>query len=1024
MRPVRLTIQAFGPYPGLEVIDFRDAIGSGLFGIYGQTGSGKSSIFSAMTFALFGEAAKSEQDTTSLRSDYADAGVLTEVEFVFEVGDRQFVVVRRPEQMRPKKHGVGNTRRAHEAFLFDASGLTPDAITEENRGKIIAEKKVSDVKEAISDLLGYGAEQFRQIVLLPQGRFETFLSAKTKERLGILRDLFDVSLFRSLTEDLKAEAAEAVRSIQQDREYCARQLRDEGFESTDALKQRIAAAEVELDTRKKAEAEARTIAEAAQKHFAKAESVELLFKVAEDAAKSLVDVQALETGMKALKERVSKATEAKALRDVEENVSEAKNEVEKAKAELALKQNAAKLAAQKAEESAQRLESEKARAEEVDIHRQKLTDYDRYAETLTRSETQRKAVEQAATAEKQAREKFNEAQQALSDLQANHRNTTEKLKLASQTESKRRDITGHLNVLKASFKASETYEKAKSDATAAQQSYNEQKARCEAAQRSAETARSELEAAEQELTTAQTLHLASALEPGQPCPVCGSTDHPSPATGSPEHAGLDQTFRLAKAARETAVEDLQSASNELARKESLLNTREERLVELDAPVDPSETLREQIQECERAIADLGAETALEAAENEIDRLQQDIEKAEPECSTLRDQYDNSRRAKAIEESKLAEMLSAIPDGYRTVEDVGVALQSTQLALTERNEARNAAETTDRAAREASVAANVALDAAGKALTGRQERLGIATDIFQSRLAAAKLFIEEYTDLKPAMETLEEDREKVTQYRQKLESAKDSAAAAAKKVEGINRPDLVALDLALREANANLNKEVEMRVRDEERTRKLVDLRACLTAEMQRLDEAEAQSGPLRGLAALVNGANAQKLDLETYAIGAMFDLVLDAANRRLGPMSANQYRLERDLEGSGQGRRGLGIQVFDTFTGRARPTSTLSGGETFIAALALALGLADVVEGASGKVKLDTIFIDEGFGSLDTENGSGTLDKVLQALNALVSQSRAVGLISHVQLVQEAIPNGFYVRKGPAGSNVEERGVA
>ena len=143
MRPVRLTIQAFGPYPGREVIDFRDAIGSGLFGIYGQTGSGKSSIFSAMTFALFGEAAKSEQETTSLRSDYADAGVLTEVEFVFEVGDRQFVVLRRPEQMRPKKHGTGETSLAHEAFLFDASGLTPDALNEENRGKIIAEKKVS-----------------------------------------------------------------------------------------------------------------------------------------------------------------------------------------------------------------------------------------------------------------------------------------------------------------------------------------------------------------------------------------------------------------------------------------------------------------------------------------------------------------------------------------------------------------------------------------------------------------------------------------------------------------------------------------------------------------------------------------------------------------------------------------------------------------------------------------------------------------------------------------------------------------
>ncbi|WP_028880914.1 SbcC/MukB-like Walker B domain-containing protein [Terasakiella pusilla] len=139
-------------------------------------------------------------------------------------------------------------------------------------------------------------------------------------------------------------------------------------------------------------------------------------------------------------------------------------------------------------------------------------------------------------------------------------------------------------------------------------------------------------------------------------------------------------------------------------------------------------------------------------------------------------------------------------------------------------------------------------------------------------------------------------------------------------------------------------------------------------------------------------------------------------------MTTNRYHLERDLEGAGRGRRGLGIQVFDTYTGKTRPTSTLSGGETFIAALALALGLADIVESNSGKVRLDTIFIDEGFGSLDTENGAGTLDQVLNVLNTLVSQNRAVGLISHVPLVQEAVPNGFYVRKSLTESTVEMRG--
>jgi len=184
---------------------------------------------------------------------------------------------------------------------------------------------------------------------------------------------------------------------------------------------------------------------------------------------------------------------------------------------------------------------------------------------------------------------------------------------------------------------------------------------------------------------------------------------------------------------------------------------------------------------------------------------------------------------------------------------------------------------------------------------------------------------------------------------------------------------------------------------------------------------ESETASLRELAALFNGSNSAKMELETYAIGAMFDQVLQAANLRLSPMTSGQYSFERALEGKGGGKRGLGINVHDGHTGKARATSTLSGGETFIAALSLALGLSDVVESTNGNIRLDTIFIDEGFGSLDTENDAGTLDQVLQTLQDLIGDHRAVGLISHVPLVQQAIPNGFSIRKTPSGSHVEIR---
>ncbi|MCE8471877.1 SMC family ATPase, partial [Rhodovulum sulfidophilum] len=223
-----------------EVVDFRAAVTAGLFGIYGRTGSGKSTIFSAMTFALFGEAARAEQDAPSLRADHADPDMPTEVEFVFDLGARRYVLLRRPDQSRPKTRGSGETRDPHEAYLFDATGLPLDRIGAEGRGKILAEKKVGAVSAAVTELLGYGSHQFRQIVLLPQGRFETFLAARTRERLEILRELFDVSIYRRLAATMKTEAEMLERTLREARAVCEGRLAAEGFEGMEALETGLA----------------------------------------------------------------------------------------------------------------------------------------------------------------------------------------------------------------------------------------------------------------------------------------------------------------------------------------------------------------------------------------------------------------------------------------------------------------------------------------------------------------------------------------------------------------------------------------------------------------------------------------------------------------------------------------------------------------------------------------------------------------------------------------------------------------
>lgn len=1023
MRPVRLTLQAFGPYPSRVVIDFRDAVKAGLFGIYGQTGSGKSTIFSAMTFALFGEAAKAEQDAPSLRSDHADPDVMTEAEFVFDIGERRYVVLRRPDQMRPKARGEGETRSTHEAYLFDATGMSLDAITDAAQGKIVAEKKVRDVDAAVMEMLGYGSEQFRQIVLLPQGRFEKFLSAKTKERLEILRELFDVSLYEKLMADLKSAADEAERQVRDERALCARQLAAEGFESTDALIAGIETATARCAELRAIEETKKATAEVAERALHQAEAIEEKFAAAEKMRERLRALEARKDDIEALAEQVRQAERARGLIDVEERVRDAEREVGEAETKREEADKAADIAAKQAEKAAEALRREEDRADEVETLRRRSDELERYGRILEAAADSNQAVETALKEQRDADNAFQAAKAQLTKLQEKRITKSAELKAARETEAKRAEIAGRRAELDKRHLAAKPYEGALQDVATAQAAVEEQLRKSEAAAGKAEKARDDYETAERNLAAAQALHLATRLEAGSPCPVCGATEHPAPATGEIGSAGLDKAFRESREAWLAADREARQAGEALVGVQATLEERQKRLSTLEPPAEPAAVIAAQIGREDDALAALGPRVDILAAETGIEELELQIEELERKRDELRDCFDERRNkateAKAARDGRLAE----VPENLRDVPALAATLEKVTGSLESLQAARTAAEKALNSAREKALGTVKDLESADKALADSKTRHQKAAEVFRTRLAGAGLTAEAFQSLKPAIETLDEDREAVETYRREHKSASDAATDAASAIQGMSRPDLEALRETHQTHAEAFGRAIEERVAAQSRVDHLDKLRTGLEETLRKLDEAEAASGPLRELAALVNGQNSQRLSLETFAIGTMFDQVLEAANLRLAPMTSGRYRLERDLDGAGRGSRGLGIQVFDVHTGKSRATSTLSGGETFIAALALAIGLADVVESASGKVRLDTIFIDEGFGSLDTENGSGTLDQVLQVLNSIVRQNRAVGLISHVPLVQEAIPNGFYVRKGISGSSVEERGL-
>ena len=280
--------------------------------------------------------------------------------------------------MRPKARGEGETRSAHEAFLFDATGMSLDDITDAARGKILAEKKVREVDVAVVEMLGYGSEQFRQIVLLPQGRFEKFLSAKTKERLGILRELFDVSLYEKLMANLKSAADEAERQVREERALCIRQLAAEGFESTDALISGIETATAKCAELRANEETRKETAETAEKALRQAEAIEEKFATAEKMNERLRALESQKGDVETLSEKVRQAERARGLIDVEERVWDAEREVGEAEGAHKKADEAAELAARKAEKAAEALRREDDRVVEVETLRRRSDELERY----------------------------------------------------------------------------------------------------------------------------------------------------------------------------------------------------------------------------------------------------------------------------------------------------------------------------------------------------------------------------------------------------------------------------------------------------------------------------------------------------------------------------------------------------------------------------------------------------------------------------------------------------------------------
>lgn len=1022
MKPIILTLSAFGPYGGVETIDFRGATDAGLFGIYGPTGSGKSSIFSAIAFALFGEGAKEEQGIGTMRSDFASDALLTEVSLQFQLGEKRYFVRRIPDQPRPKSRGDGQTMQAHSAWLFDVSAVAIDDVSHDCCGAPIAERKVSDVLRHVEDLLGYGAQQFRQIVLLPQGRFERFLVSNSKDRLEILRELFDVSLYRRLTDKLKADAADIRREIEDGYRLNGQRLSAEGFASSDELSAGIASALEQYEFTRLKVAETSAVLDLANKAFAAAAAQEKLFGEVDAAAAALEQLESKVPEFDDIRARKSGAELARRMADLDNSLIDARKrhglavKAQGDASEAAIRARNASSAANIALAELRSLEHE------IDSLGRKVDEMGRHKQVLADS-AERHADHEKALGD------FNSAKHRQENAASNHLLAEQLFEeksaahtVAQRNTLERQKFIGLRDKLKIELDHARTHRSAVEAQGQAQIELDAALARASDAQTRHRDAAETEAARERDFISAQASVLAQRLEEGLPCPVCGGSDHPQPAQGTGDAALLEKAWRDAQSASINAAKIDREVQSRASSARATLDARQATVSNLSTPQRGIDEIDAEYRKTLGAIDDLGVAADVALLAQDVEKLRDGKQATATKLQQANSTLGGATTVEAVSRQAYADRIASVPEALRDPTALQTAIDDVTDDIKQRRKAIADALAQQQNCHTAHIKADAILQNASISLNDCAADADKKQAAFEARLAELNFSETAYRSAIPDINLIGELEGAISEFDKDLAAARGRQTAAKNAVANAQRPDIEPFRLSCDQAQAAANDAARHSAETKQRHQSLLELQSSLADELKNLYSLEQSSGSLRGLAEAFDGQNELRTSLETFAIGAMFDQVLEAANLRLDPMTTGRYRFERDtVSVGGRSKRGLDVRVHDIETGRAREIITLSGGETFIAALSLALGLSDIVEMTNGAIRLDTIFIDEGFGSLDTENDAGTLDQVLQVLQNIVGERRAVGLISHVPLVQQAVPNGFTVHKGVNGSQIEVR---
>ncbi|GGF50627.1 nuclease SbcCD subunit C [Microbacterium sorbitolivorans] len=1009
MKIEQLVIEGFGPFRDTQKVDFDRYAADGIFLISGRTGTGKSSILDAICFALYGTTPRSADGEKRYRSDYAKDGEPSRVTLDFIVGDEAWRIVRTPAYERPKMRGTGYVTEPASVELFRRDGS-------EWIGVATKEKEVGS---RVIDIVGMNGEQFQQVILLAQGRFAKFLLAKNDDRQKLLRSLFGTVRFEQYEKALEDQRKDAEAGIR-DQKIGLTAILDEALRGVEEVRAAASSLDGEDDSSLASVVAADDIAgRIAQAETAQAIALEHLAVAtarATEAERVRAEAQKARDEKTALAEKQRRHVAAvAALADLDEK----RAEVDAARAELDAARRAetvrtaiagvtrAENDKNGADAEAERARSEWARARgEAGDPGLPADDadpsvLDAFADDLKRRigaweplRQRESELDRDAQRIEQKRERLITLGEALASLAAREaalpgliEATRKQRDDAAARAARAEQVDEHIRTLEAQFTA--VHEATERASTAA---------KAEIALAAAKAARDAAEHALTELhrrrLAGYSSELAQQLEAGQPCAVCGSTDHPAPAEPGDDPV-TPEAIDEADAARETAVAAHDRAGEARREAELALRDAEARAGGRTATEVDGDLLnaRQTKADAEAALRDQGLFDA-QIAKLEAERDETSVKHREQASARAQVEADIASAEKSLAEAK-ADVDEARGPYASVAERIGVAAR-----LASRATARSNAQTEQGRAGSALAAAREALaEALEQARFDSVDAARAAQRDADARASLERVVTDADTRRATAQATLDElSEERIPNEPVELEAVEAALAAAhgihIAAIEARGEADRLAKSLA-----GSLKRAHDAHESIREQAEKV--------AVITRLADTVAGREP-----------NTRRMNLETFVLAAELEQIVDAANVRLSEMSDNRYTLQHSDSLNRRGAAsGLGIDVFDAFSGRARAPHTLSGGETFLASLALALGLAEVVTNRAGGIRLDTLFIDEGFGSLDAE----TLETAMRTLDDLRQGGRTVGLISHVDAMKEQIPAQLRVRRAAGGWSIVEQ---